>query len=120
MLVESKLVDVLGKFGLPIEIIPFCYRTTLSKIRNLGFEGKMRRLADGSFYVTDNGNYIFDIHSPQEFSNPEQQHNNLVTLPGVVETGFFFNLPLKLLVGHKDGSVAFREGNQREVKWKKL
>ena len=105
---ESKLVDVLGKFGLPVEIIPFGFQATLSKIRKLGYEGKLRKKSDGSLYITDNGNYIFDIHSPQAFPNPEQDHHRLVELPGIVETGFFFNLPVKVLVGHKNGSVVFR------------
>ena len=102
---ESKLVDVLGKFGLPIEILPFCYPATVSKICKCGFEGKMRYAAPGSLYVTDNGNYIYDIHRPHQFPNPEETHHLLTSLPGVVETGLFFNLPVELVVGYKDGSV---------------
>jgi len=106
---ESKLTDALGNFGLPIEIIPFCYLTTLSKIRQLGFDGKMRYANDGTHYITDNGNYIFDLHTPKVFHQPELVHAQLSVLPGVVETGFFFNLPVRVLVGYKDGSVIFRE-----------
>jgi ribose 5-phosphate isomerase A len=109
---ESKLVGVLGKFGVPIEILPFCYLTTLAKIRKAGFDGKMRYASNGSHYITDNGNFIFDIHTPQTFSHPEQAHDRLATLPGVVETGFFFNLPVQVLIGYKDGSVVFREERQ--------
>jgi ribose 5-phosphate isomerase A len=113
---SGKLVDVLGKFGLPVEIIPFCYFATISKIRKLGYEGNIRIKSDGSFYVTDSGNYIFDIHSPKAFPNPEQDHDQIRNLTGVVETGFFFNLPVWVLVGYPDGSVQFRE---EEKAWKR-
>jgi len=105
---ESKVVPVLGKFGVPIEIMPFCYLTTLAKIRKEGFDGKMRYTPEGHLYSTDNGNYIFDINTPLEFPDPESAHNKLSILPGVVETGFFFNLPVQLLIGHKDGSIETR------------
>jgi ribose 5-phosphate isomerase A len=105
----SKEVEVLGKFGVPVEIIPFCYLATLAKIRAAGFDGKMRYAPDGSHFITDNGNLIFDITTPQRFPHPEEAHARLATLPGVVETGFFFNLPVHVLIGHQDGSVIFRE-----------
>jgi ribose 5-phosphate isomerase A len=78
------------------------------KIERAGFEGKMRQKSDGSLFKTDNGNYIYDIKKPQSFPNPEAAHNLLAALPGVVETGFFFNLPVQALVGYKDGNVIFR------------
>ena len=106
---ESKLVNTLGKFGLPVEIIPFGYLATLDKIHKLGYEGKMRKKKDGSFYITDNGNYILDIHTPNSFPNPEEDHCQLACLPGVVETGLFFNLPIHVLIGYGNGSIRFRE-----------
>lgn len=105
---ESKLVTQLGNCGLPLEIIPFGYHATISKIQNLGYGGKIRRKTDGSLYVTDNGNHIFDIHSPLLFPHPEEVHNQLINLAGVVETGFFFNIPIQLLVGYSDGNIVFR------------
>lgn len=108
---ESKLVSVLGKCPLPVEIIPFGIRATLAKIESMGYQGKMRAYKNGTLYITDNGNYIFDIHSSGGFLKPEEDHERLIHQPGVVDTGFFFNLPLRLLLGRKDGTVAFREDN---------
>jgi ribose 5-phosphate isomerase A len=103
---ESKLVSTLGtKCSLPIEIIPFGIQATLIKIRSMGYQGKMRTHSDGSPYITDNGNYIFDIHSPTGFSNPEKDHERLRSQVGIIETGFFFKLPIRLLLGRKDGTV---------------
>jgi ribose 5-phosphate isomerase A len=70
----------------------------------------MRKKKDGSFFISDNGNYIFDIHQTKGFMHPEQDHASLSALSGVVDTGFFFNLPMRVLVGYKNGSILFREG----------
>lgn len=106
---ESKLVDVLGKFGVPLEILPFGYKATETKIQKLGYEGTIRKTHDGSFYRTDNGNYIYDIHTPKQFSQPEEDHNALIQIPGLVETGFFFNLPIEVIVGYANQTLVTRD-----------
>lgn len=111
MVDESKLVSLLGTCPLPVEIIRFGMRATLAKIEKVGYQGKMRLNRDGSLYITDNGNYIFDIHSPEGFPHPEHVHGHLIEIAGVVDTGFFFNLPLRVLIGRGDGSLFFREDN---------
>ncbi|MFZ0564726.1 MAG: ribose-5-phosphate isomerase RpiA [Chlamydiales bacterium] len=111
---ESKLVDELGQFGLPVEILPFGYQATIAKMKKLNYEGELRKKEDGSSYISDNGNYIFDIHEPKRFPHPEQDHDRIVNLAGVVETGFFFNLPVQVLVGYADGTVAFRTTKERQ------
>lgn len=105
---EGKLVDVLGKFGVPIEVLPFGCNATVAKIQKLGYEGTMRKKPNGSLYVTDNGNYIYDIHRPKQFPHPENDHDSLINLPGVVETGFFFNLPVEVIVGYSTNAVIAR------------
>lgn len=105
---ESKLVDILGKFGVPLEILPFGYKATEAKIQKFGYEGKRRKNRDGTVFVTDNGNYIYDIHTPKQFPKPEQAHDALIQIPGVVETGFFFNLPLEVIVGYSNQTVSAR------------
>ncbi|MCC5831718.1 MAG: ribose-5-phosphate isomerase RpiA [Chlamydiales bacterium] len=104
---ESKLVDALGKFGLPVEIIPFGYKATISKINRAGYEGILRMKQDGSVYLTDNGNFIYDIHGSRQFYRPEEDHDKINNIPGVVETGLFFNLPVRVLAGRKNGNVDF-------------
>ncbi|MFN0065703.1 MAG: ribose-5-phosphate isomerase RpiA [Chlamydiales bacterium] len=91
---ESKLVDCLGKFGLPIEILSFGLASTINKLEKLGYHGSVRKTAD-SLYITDNGNYIFDIHAPDRFENPEKDHDAIVNIPGVVDSGFFLTFPQK-------------------------
>ncbi len=104
---ESKLVKVLGCFGLPLEILPFGYLATIQKIQKLGYTGNLRK-KENAPYITDNGNYIFDIHVPDAFPHPEKDHQQIINIPGVIETGFFFNLPSAILVGYLNGKIAFR------------
>lgn len=102
---EKKLVDNLGAFPLPVEVVSFAHQVTLHKIQKLGFAGSFR-LKDGSLYKTDNGNYIIDIaFQDRRCANPEKDDAIIRTIPGVVETGFFFNLAGRVIVGYQDGSV---------------
>jgi ribose 5-phosphate isomerase A len=108
---KEKLVDQLGIFPLPVEVVPFAHQLTLSRINKLGCHGSFRRKKNGDnttlneLYVTDNGNYIVDIAFPQGCHSPEQTNNALKSIPGVVETGFFFHLAGRVIVGYPDGHI---------------
>lgn len=98
---SSKVVDKLGKFPLPVEILPFGYEATLAKIR---YKGQIRK-KEGQIFVTDNGNYIFDIHLE---GSPEEVQKNLIEIPGVIETGLFFHVAGRVVIGYPDGHVEER------------
>lgn len=101
---ESKKVDYLGRFPLAVEIIPFCAHATIEKLVQMGYQGKIRATRQTPF-ITDNGNYIFDIQLPYPCKHPEEDHQRIRTLVGVVETGFFL-MPVNLfLIGRSDGTV---------------
>ena len=102
---ESKLVERLGSFPLPVEIVPFAHQATIHKIESLGYLGAIRKTPHAQIFITDNGNYIFDIHFQEPRSFPEDDQKKIRGVPGVVETGFFFNLAGRVLIGQKDGSV---------------
>ncbi|MDH5184121.1 MAG: ribose-5-phosphate isomerase RpiA [Gammaproteobacteria bacterium] len=95
---ESKLVPYLGKFPLPIEVIPMARSYVAREIVKLGGEPVLR---EG--FTTDNGNVILDVHSMEimEPTKLEQQLNNIV---GVVTNGLFAMRPADvLLLGTQDG-----------------
>ncbi len=100
---ESKLVPKLGSFGLPVEILPFGQMATINKLERVGYVGKLRKN-----FVTDNGNLIWDIHTPHLFEEPEKDHMRIINMPGVVDTGFFLGFPVKALIGYANGKVEFR------------
>jgi ribose 5-phosphate isomerase A len=83
----SKLVNLLGKFPLPIEVIPMARESVIRALNAIGGEAKLR-IKDGVALLTDNGNIIVDVHGLQ-IADPialEQQINNIV---GVVTVGLF-------------------------------
>ena len=102
---ESKLVANLGATLLPVEIIPFAPMSTKEQLESLGFPGTFRKNPDGSPYITDNHNWILDITLPNPLEHPEEAHMEMIKLPGVVETGFFFHLANRIVIGKEDGSA---------------
>lgn len=105
---ESKLSAHLGRCKLPVEVIPFAHEVTHKKIEKLGYKAYFRKTQSGSLYVTDNGNHIIDITLSSPLSDPEKVNENLKSIPGVVETGFFFHLAGRVIVGFKDGQVVIK------------
>lgn len=101
---EEKVVSQLGAFPLPIEVVPFAHHAIWHKIQEFGYKGSFRRQPDGNFYLTDNGNFIIDINLKRN-SNPESDNTTLRNIPGVVETGFFFNLAGRVIIGQADGTT---------------
>lgn len=102
---ESKLVPALGHAKLPVEIVFYGSPATRSKIEHLGFSGKWRTNADHTLFITDNGNLLFDIHFPSPPPHPEAIDEQLRRIPGVIDTGFFFHLAGRVIVGYPDGQV---------------
>jgi ribose 5-phosphate isomerase A len=79
----SKLVDVLGAFPLPVEVIPMARSYVAREIVKLGGEPALR---EG--FTTDNGNVILDIHN-LEIANPVELETKLNQIVGVVTNGLF-------------------------------
>lgn len=105
---ESKLVKNLGKFPLPVEIIPFGYKTTITHIEKLGYRCTLRKFPMGNLFVTDNQNYVVDINLDSDWKDPESANQRIRDIPGVVDTGFFFNLAGRIIIGFNDGHTEIR------------
>ena len=100
---SAKLVPVLGKFPLPVEIVSFARAVVEKKIASLGATTKLRTRSDGSPYHTDNGNQILDC-SFGKIEDPPALARILRDIPGVVEHGLFIGLAKLALIG-KENSV---------------
>lgn len=95
---ESKLVDILGKFPLPVEVIPMARSYVARELVKLGGQPVYR---EG--FVTDNGNVILDVHG-LEILNPVEMETNLNGIVGVVTNGLFAARPADvLLLGTPEG-----------------
>ena len=101
---SSKLVDRLGVFPLPVEVLSFGHATTAQRIRNaaaaLGYEGFAPRLRDG--FVTDSGNLIYDCGFGA-IRDVRLLAFTLNAIPGVVDHGLFLNLASMLVIAGADG-----------------
>ncbi len=102
---EEKVVNKLGKHPLPIEILPFAHKAIIEKIKLLGFVGSLRHVAENTPFITENGHYIYDIRSSGLIDDPEKDDAKIRHIPGVLETGYFFNLAGRVIIGKKDGTL---------------
>ena len=93
---------------LPVEVLFYGSPATRQKLEDLGFQGKWRLNEDKTLFTTENGNFIFDIQLEQPVTDPEKEHLKIIQVPGVVDTGFFFNLAGRIIIGHLDGSFEIR------------
>ncbi len=89
---DSKLVDVLGAFPLPVEVIPMARSLVARRLVALGGDPRWR---EG--FVTDNGNEILDVHNLR-ILEPAKLESDLNQIPGVVTNGLFAIRPADLLL----------------------
>ena len=83
----SKLVPILGKFPLPVEVIPMARSFVARELVKLGGHPEWR-MKDNKAIVTDNGNWILDVHG-LSIENPPLLETEINQIPGVVTNGLF-------------------------------
>ena len=99
---ESKLVDVLGKFPLPVEVIPMATQRLVRQFAALGGQASVR-LKDGQALVTDNGQHILDV-TGLRITDPLGFESQVTQWPGVVTVGVFaYQRAQVCLLGTADG-----------------
>jgi len=106
---DTKQVDMLGRFPLPVEVAPFgagaTQRAIAGAIAASGCSGPVaqRRSPDGHDFVTDGGHYIFDC-SLGAIPDPEALARMLAAIPGVIEHGLFLGLAQTVIVAGAGGA----------------
>ncbi|MDQ7029438.1 MAG: ribose-5-phosphate isomerase RpiA [Ardenticatenia bacterium] len=104
---ERKRVARLGQRApLPVEVLPFGWNLHADWLAALGCTPLLRRRADGTPFVTDNGNYIYDCTFPGGISAPHELQAQLNTRPGVVEHGLFLGYAHVAVVAGGTGNVS--------------
>lgn len=99
---ESKLVDKLGKFPLPVEVIPYGSTQLLNLFAAKGMSPTLRREANGDLLKTDSANYIIDLQLDR-IDSPIELGPWLSNLAGVVEHGLFLDVVTTVIVGRENG-----------------
>ena len=96
---DSKLVDTLGAFPLPVEVIPMARELVTYALRDLGGRPRLR---DGT--ITDNGNQILDVFD-LSISDPPLLETRINQITGVVCNGLFARRPADVLILGSDNGV---------------
>jgi ribose 5-phosphate isomerase A len=100
----TKQVPRLGKFPLPVEVIRFAQALVAKKIAALGADVRLRLQANGTTYVTDESNYIFDCRFG-EIADADNLARQLSDMPGIVEHGLFIGMASTVLLAKGDEIV---------------
>jgi ribose 5-phosphate isomerase A len=95
---SSKQVQVLGKFPLPVEVVPFAEALLINRVASLGASVVLRRDRTGRPFVTDEGHHVIDC-SFGKISDPHRLAGELDRMTGVVEHGLFLGLADIALIG---------------------
>jgi len=96
---DTKLVGMLGRFPLPIEVLPMAQEYVARRLIKMRGQPVWR---EG--FVTDNGNHILDVHDLQ-ISNPLEMEARINRIPGVVTVGIFADRPADVLLIADDRGV---------------
>lgn len=98
---ESKMVDELGSFPLPLEVIPYGSTQLLKRLEAKGYHPEFR-MKDGQHVLTDSKNYVIDLYMGH-IDHPHELAKDLDSMTGIVEHGLFLDLVNTVIVGHEDG-----------------
>ncbi|AQS05110.1 ribose-5-phosphate isomerase RpiA [Clostridium beijerinckii] len=111
---ESKLVDGIGEFPLPVEILPYGYKHVIKELQDYSLNPKIR-MKEEEIFVTDNGNYIVDLHIGTPM-NINDVYNKVNRITGVLETGLFINMCNRIIIGTNSGAKIINNSNSQNVK----
>lgn len=101
---DSKLVARLGtKAPLPVEVVPFGWKTHLAFVESLGGKPSLRMEPDGRPFVTDEGNYILHCRFEGGIPDPADLEARLLGRAGIVGTGLFLGVAHQVIIGRADG-----------------
>jgi ribose 5-phosphate isomerase A len=104
---SSKQVAVLGRFPLPVEVIPFAQSLIAARITALGATVKLRKDTKGNPFISDEGHHILDCSFGQ-IADPPALARVLSDMPGIVEHGLFINLATVVLVAKGENVTELR------------
>ena len=100
---ESKYVEEIGNFPVPVEVIPDASRVVIQTLEDMGAECEIRmgERKDGPV-ITDNGNFVIDAKF-EKIESPIHLEIDLNSIPGVVENGIFTQMVDKVIIGTSEG-----------------
>jgi len=108
---ESKLSDVLGtQWVVPLEVIPFGLGSNMQYLQSLGADVSLRKCADGTEFLSDQGNFILDANFGP-INEPEDLAQRLAARAGILEHGLFLDVVSDVIVAGQQG-IEHRQKNK--------
>lgn len=104
---DSKLVDTLGAFPLPVEVVQFGSDYLFKQFEEANYQPSFRLDDQGEKLLTDSGNYIIDL-ALKEIKEPKKLAAELKAMVGVVEQGLFIDIVDQVIVGNSQGEVEIK------------
>ncbi len=101
---ESKWVSQLGRFPLPVEVIPSGWKPVQKKVLAMGCKKAGLRKQNAQPFITADSHYILDCHF-EKINDAAELNTSLHLIPGVVETGLFLNMTHSVVIGYSDGRI---------------
>lgn len=111
---SSKRVDTIGKFPLPVEVIPFGAGHVIKRMEKKGYKPVLRLGEDGKPIRTDENNYIVDLHLDR-IDHPRELGEDLINMVGVVEHGLFLNMVDEVIVGNEGEPLVLTNPNKKHA-----
>ncbi|AKV55599.1 ribose 5-phosphate isomerase A [Bifidobacterium actinocoloniiforme DSM 22766] len=108
---ESKVVDTIGAFPLPVEVIPFGAGHVIKRFEDRGYKPVLRKTADGKEVRTDENNFVVDLHLGR-IDHPQDLAEDLINTVGVVEHGLFLNMVDTVIIGDPHGPRILSNSNK--------
>jgi ribose 5-phosphate isomerase A len=104
---ESKWVSQLGRFPLPVEVVPWGWKAVQIKILAMGCNKVDLRKDNARPFISADGHYILDCHF-EEIDDAAALNTSLHLIPGVVETGLFLDMTHAVVIGYQDGRIEMK------------
>jgi len=111
---DSKQVETLGSFDLPIEVLPFEWKRTADRVAEFCSGPVVRRGGDKPF-ISDNGGYILDCSFGSTITNPSELESTLLDIAGVVEVGLFIGICDAVVMASNTGVLTLVKQDGRLV-----
>ena len=99
---STKVVPVLGRFSLPVEVIQMALPLVTRRLTDLGLRPTLRHTPEGALYITDEGNFILDC-AAGAIPDPAKTAEDIRHIVGVVEHGLFLNMATMALIAGEHG-----------------
>lgn len=106
---NSKLVESIGTFPLPVEILPYGYKQIIKRLNEYSLNPVLR-IKDNEIFITDNGNYIVDLHIGDGL-DIKAVYDKVMKITGVLEVGLFINMCRYIILGTDEGAKVIKNNN---------